>query len=531
MQTGRVVPTGNRADMGFAKMVPSRAVEPRNITFAFPAIALALAAAMLFYNAVRFSLPIGYAGLYAQASAQVAASGFRLPLAIHFYGPGDVPFAYPPLAFYAMALFLDLGISPLTYLRLIPPVLSLLGLIPLYLLAQRLTHSRLGASLAVGLCAASPALYTAHTWAAGVVRALAFLVLLCGLYAFDRAIRQERLILPALSGALFGLVVLTHLSYALFMAFCVACWLVANPNARSLKAGLASASVAAVVIAPWFYVMLSRYGVAPFLSAWSTHGNASFLGALGQPAALVAWLGGNLGVVLAVPFLVLFAALGFAYLIVRREFTLPLLSLLSVVVLSPEGDRFIIVLAAMLAGASAEAAAAWLPRVPWAAPASQALLGLVVLYGMLLGFRIIQNTRPQLQDGALQLGEFVQRNTAVQTRFLVMAPPSEAEWFPFLLQREPLASKWGAEWLGTYYSASGLVAAINDCRRAEDVACLQALHLSLDGEDILITHRADKGLTVGLESQPSCQQLATFGQYLVWKVGCLLGSQSAQVMP
>ncbi len=517
--------------MDSAKMVPSKADQSLKKMFAFPAIALGLGAAMLFYNAFRFSLPIGYAGLYAQASEQVAASGFRLPLNIHFYGPGDVPFAYPPLAFYVMAPFLDLGISPLTYLRLIPPLLSLLGLIPLYLLAERFTHSRLGAAAAVGLCAASPALYTAHTWAAGVVRALAFLLLLCGLYVFDRAIRQDRLLLPALSGALFGLVALTHLSYALFLTFCVLCWLVTNPNRQTVKAGVISAGVAAIVIAPWSYVMLSRYGVAPFLSAWSTHGNASFLGALAQPPALAAWLAGNLGVITAVPFLVVFVAFGFAYLVAAREFTLPLLFLLSIIVLSPEGDRFIIVLAALLAGASGRVAEAWLPSLRWAVPVSQALLGMVVLYGMLLGFRSIQNTRPQLQDGAVQLGDFVQRRTPAQTRFLLLAAPSEAEWFPFLLQRQPLASKWGAEWLGTYYSASGLVAAINDCRRAEDVGCLQALHLTLDSEDILITHRADKGLTVGLESQPGCPQVAVIGQYIVWKVGCLLNDRSAQVTP
>jgi 4-amino-4-deoxy-L-arabinose transferase-like glycosyltransferase len=510
-------------------MEQAKVDRPLSRIFAAPAIAFGTSAIVLFYNAFRFALPLGYAGLYAQASGQIAQAGFRLPQAIHFYGPGDVPFAYPPLAFYAMALFLDLGISPLTYLRFVPPLLSLLALIPLYLLAERLAHSKFGAAVAVGICAASPALYTAHTWASGVVRALAFLFLLCGLYLFDRAIRQERWSLPALAGVFFGLVFLTHLYYAFFLVLCVVCWLIPNLRLQCIKAATRCVAIAVVMVAPWALLMLSRYGTGPFLNAWFTHGNTTFLGVLTQPAALATWFSGNLSVIIAIPFLILFVALGFVYLIAVRQFTLPLLFLVSLLMLSPEGDRFIILVAAILAGTSTRVASTWLPRLRWADPLSQALLGLVALYAIFLGFQSIQKTRPQLQDGALKLSDYVQSTTSVQSRFLILAAPAEAEWFPYLLQREPLASKWGAEWLGTYYSASGLVGALNDCRRGQDVECLQNLHLDLVSDDILITLKQDKPLTVDLQSHPGCPQVTVIGQYLVWKVGCLIGSSSAQV--
>ena len=493
-------------------------------------IVFGVSAIILFYNAFRFALPLGYAGLYAQASEQIAQARFRLPLVIHLYGPGDVPFAYPPLAFYVMALALDLGMSTFTYLRFVPPLLSLLALIPLYMLAERLTHSKLGAVVAVAICAASPALYAAHTWASGVVRTLAFLFMLSGLYVFDRAIRQDRWFLPAVAGVFFGLVFLTHLSYAFFLVLCVACWLAARLARQSIRAAAKCTAVAVVVVIPWASLMLVRYGTGPFLDAWFTHGNTTFLGVLMQPTALASWLSGNLSVIGVIPFLVVFVALGLMYLISLREFTLPLLLLVSLLMLSPEGDRFIILVAAILAGASAGAAAAWLQRTRWATPISQALLGLVAMYAIYLGFQGIQKTRPQLEDGALKLGEYVRTTTPTQARFLILAAPSEAEWFPYLLQREPLASKWGAEWLGTYYSASGLVGAINDCRRAQDVECLQKLHLNLGTEDILITLRQDKPLTIDLESRPGCPRKTAIGQYLVWKVGCLIGSPTAEVM-
>ena len=490
-------------------------------TAALPAVALALAGVLLFHNAFRFSLPMGYAGLYAQASEQIAQANFRLPDAIHFYGPGDIPFTYPPLALYGMALSLKLGISPITYMRFMPPLLSLLALVPIYLLAEREAHSPFAALAALGICAASPALNAAHASASGIVRALGFVLLLSGFYVFERAVELSRIALSVLAGIIFGLVALTHLFYALFFALWASCWVIARPNLRSMRAGAIFVAVGILVVAPWLLLVVFRHGLAPFSNAFLTHGNTSFLEVLTGHQELITWVGGKLDVVTAVPFLIIFVGLGFIFSVASRDFGLPLAFLVVLLVLSPEGARFITVLAAILAGAGGAAVRKWLPSVRWAGAVSLSLLGLVVGGALFLGFRGIQRNRPDLREGAVAVGQYIQKNTSPGTRYLLMAGPNEAEWFPYLLQRQPMASKWGAEWLGTYDEQSSLVSSINYCHRVQDLGCIRDLHLPLQSTDVLVTLKGDKELSAELEALPRCSEMAAVGQYVVWKAECL----------
>jgi hypothetical protein len=505
--------SANNATRSMNKLSPKAA--------ALPAVALALAAFLLFYSAFRFSLPIGYAGLYAQASEQIAQANFRLPDVIHFYGPGDIPFAYPPLAMYAMALSIKIGISPTRYMRFIPPLLSLLALVPLYLLAERASRSRFAALVAAGICAASPALIAAHTSAAGIVRALGFLLLLCGFYIFERAVEQGSLPLSVLAGLFFGLVGLTHLFYALFFALWAGCWIIAKPNLRSIKAGAICVSVGALIAAPWIGLVMYRHGSDPFLNAFLTHGNTSFLHVLTGRQDLTTWITGKLDVVTAVPFLILFVVSGFIWSVASREFGMPLAFLMALLVLSPEGGRFIIILAAILAGTSIGCVRKWLPSVGWAHALSLILLGLIGGVAVLFGFHNIQRIRPDLREGALAVGQYIENHTSPGSRFLLMAGPNEAEWFPYLLQRRPLASKWGAEWLATYGQQSGLVSSINYCHRTQDLGCIRDLNLPMESTDVLLTLKGDKQLSAELEALPACPQMAAIGQYLVWQAGCL----------
>jgi len=61
--------------------------------------ALVLDAPVCFFAATTHSLPVGEAGLYALMSELVVANRFALPSEVPFYGPGGIPFAYPPVAF------------------------------------------------------------------------------------------------------------------------------------------------------------------------------------------------------------------------------------------------------------------------------------------------------------------------------------------------------------------------------------------------------------------------------------------------
>ncbi len=63
---------------------------------------------LLFSNAFLYGFPMGYAGLFTQMAQQIADANFVLPSMSPFYGPGGIPFAYPPLGLYLLAVFIKL---------------------------------------------------------------------------------------------------------------------------------------------------------------------------------------------------------------------------------------------------------------------------------------------------------------------------------------------------------------------------------------------------------------------------------------
>lgn len=75
------------------------------------------------------SLPLGCAGMFTQMAEQIAGANFVLPAEIPYYGPGGIPFVYPPLGHYLFALYLKTGLSPWAYLRRFLAVLSFPGFI------------------------------------------------------------------------------------------------------------------------------------------------------------------------------------------------------------------------------------------------------------------------------------------------------------------------------------------------------------------------------------------------------------------
>ena len=119
------------------------------------AAALACGAPVTFWNAFRYSPPMGYAGMFSLMAELIVNAGFGLPMEVPYYGPGGVPFAYPPLGLYLLAVFIQVTGKTLIILRFIPPLLSLLALIPLFFLAIEISGSRLVGFVAVFLASVS----------------------------------------------------------------------------------------------------------------------------------------------------------------------------------------------------------------------------------------------------------------------------------------------------------------------------------------------------------------------------------------
>src|SRR5436309_1940127 len=141
--------------------------------------------------------PLGDGGLFAVMAQDLRRSGFALP-EFTTYNGGGIPFAYPPLGLYLLALAPG---DPISTERWLPLVWSMLAIPAAYLLARELSGSR-RAGVASVIFAVMPI-----TWAiegGGVTRALAFALFLYALWRLTVLLRRPGLRNAVVAGVLFG---------------------------------------------------------------------------------------------------------------------------------------------------------------------------------------------------------------------------------------------------------------------------------------------------------------------------------------
>ncbi|GAB4492496.1 MAG: hypothetical protein Fur0016_24810 [Anaerolineales bacterium] len=175
--------------------------------------------------------------MFTQMAEQIAQANFALPLEIPRYGPGGIPFVYPPLGHYLFSVAIKRGLSAWAYLRLVPAVFGLAALVSFYFLARELTGIRWGGLSALLLAFTAPSVFSIHLWSAGVVRGLALALDLAGLVFYLCALRQPTWRVIIWAGICLGLLLTTHLFYTLFAALVGFAFLLAEGKPRRALAG------------------------------------------------------------------------------------------------------------------------------------------------------------------------------------------------------------------------------------------------------------------------------------------------------
>ena len=489
-------------------------------------LTIIFAAPMLFSSAILNKLPLGFAGLYTQMSEQIANSNFHLPLQTPYYGPGGIPFAYPPLGFYLMAIFLKLGGSAWVYLRFAPPVFSLLALIPLFLLTRRISKSNWGGFTAALLAALSYYLYYQHTESGGIVRGLAFGFGLLALYFFDRMIESCRWRDATLAGIFFGLTVLTHLGYAFYFALWMWVWVITNPKWRNWLMAGAVGVMSIVVISPWLVVMLTRYGTSIFVNALLSHGNVSFLSLIQHPSSFFPTLRYNLQSIIGSPLLLILVMAGLLCLIIKKKFTLSVLLLL-VAIIFPDGNRFISTVSFIIVGYLVASIYSLLKsthsikNIP-----VEKLIFFVLFIGVFTPFytkslSILANQHPLINQEMIDVGIFMRERTRSDAIYVeLFQNDDDAEWLPYLTQREPVLSQWGSEWLGTYEIQTTQGQALGRCQEQQDLVCMENQFISIGRRPdyIIIDNRIDlQQLSAQLLENSLWDEVFVNSKYQVWR--------------
>ena len=485
-------------------------------------LALLGAIPLLFASAVKQVFPLGFAGLWTLMAEQIAGANFHLPSSVPFYGPGGMPFVYPPLGLYLMAVFLKMGGSAWSYLRFAPPLFSLLALVQLFLLTRRVSKSNLAGMLASLLAAGSYYLYYQQTESGGVVRGLAFGLGLLSLYFFDRVVESYRWRDVVLSGVFFGMTVLTHLGYAYYFALWIGVWVLTHPKRQTWAWASVVVAISTLVALPWVIVMLNRYGVSIFFNALLSHNNVRNLSLLQYPVNLYHSALSNLHAIFEKPWLFVLVAAGLVFLVVKRKFTLPLLFLLVLIVL-PEGNRFILTVSYIVVGFFIS----FLYRIVTTGryltnKMLEKLLSTIVLVGMFFpvymqSFNLLSRQYPRVNQEMLEVASFMKNNTPPQAIYLdFVKSDAESEWLPYLTQREPISGYWGSEWTGTYDTQVIEAGMLGEC--GQSLTCIEDFLVSIGKQPGYIIMVEDLyQLAVSLKQSSDWKCVFENQRYMVWE--------------
>lgn len=429
-----------------------------------------LSAIVVFFVYLRsHPYPSFGAGLYLLIAERISEMGYALPKQIPYYTEGGVPFSYPPLMFYVVAVLQDVtGIDPITISRFLPGVVTIAYLVPLYLLARDLLGSRPQAALTSLIVAVSPPVLQWHISAGGIVRSPAFLLALSGIYAGLRLYgggrgyessrvlasgRDQQWVVPSL--ILFTLTILTHPVYTVFFALSYfLLFLRFDRTLWGLKRGAVVGVGGALLAAPWWMQVISYHGFDVFMAAAGTHGGLG--GAIPSLSAVVnihpdsAFIGTVWSLI---------PLLGMAVLLWDRRFFLPVWFVAVAFTLGKA--RFSLVVGAFITAVLVlEYVGGWLKREsPLGMGRRGVLTALLVLIATvgLAGGAMYANSGVNAHAGSPSLPQFIdqydiaamdwaEENTDQSATFVVQG--DAAEWFPQQAHRTLLVGPWGVEWKG-----------------------------------------------------------------------------------
>jgi hypothetical protein len=478
-----------------------------DIVYLLPAICAALYVEYVYLQTHAY--PAFGAGLFLLMAEQISQHGYGLPATIPLYAE-PVPFAYPPLMFYVVAVIRDLtGVAPLTISRFLPGVVTTAYLVPFYLFVRELLRSSREAGLATFVLALSPSVLEWHISAGGVVRAPAMLFVISGLFAGLMLFRTRRRRWLAASVVLFTLTLLTHPTYTVFFGLSYLwMYLALDRTAYGLAAGATVAVGGVVLSSPWWGQVLATHGLDVFAGAAGTHGgigaqvgaaessgSATEAAGVFSPVLLVEFVSGVVSDVR--PWLAHLDALqtalfgGWFVCLVGAtvsatvwdeyrpsDVTTFLLGWFALSAVVFDQHRF-----AFLVGTIAGAVAVYEYVLPLAGRTLWPKVGrrhlevgmlLVVAVGCLSVGGLFAGSALDSHGGSASLPAFIddddveamawaEENTAESADFLVLG--DAAEWFPQYTDRSIVVGPWGMEWRGhdVYRTQLGQFVELSDC--------------------------------------------------------------------
>jgi len=264
--------------MNNAKSVEPRVSAKNNQAFLAIVIFITLIGlAIRLAPVLQTNFPLNDGGLFYDMILDLQEANYSLPV-YATYNQAEIPFAYPPLAFYITGLLADLlQISVLDLVRILPALISTLTIPAFYLLARELTDSPLQIVLGTFAFTLLPRTFAWSIMGGGITRSFGMLfamLTMISAYRFYNGGQTRHLLNCILLGAL---TVFTHPEATVHTAITALVFYLWKD--RTLKGLLLSLSIAAgilILTAPWWGLVISRHGTGPFLAAMKASGQDSF---------------------------------------------------------------------------------------------------------------------------------------------------------------------------------------------------------------------------------------------------------------
>lgn len=460
-------------------------------------------------------IPIGDGGLFYKMIEEVQNNQFRLPDFIE-YNEIEIPFAYPPLAFYlAGAISTWLDISILTMMRWMPSIVLVITLPFIFLLVKFLSNSTLQAGVTVFIYALLPRSLTWFIMGGGVTRSLGNLFLVLALTQIYLMLAKGH-IKYILGAILFSsLVCLSHPEAAIHTIFiAIILWFFFGRNGKGFRNGAIVGGATLLFTSPWWITVLSRFGITPYLTAGKTgfHSPTSLIN------IFMSFSEEPLLTLIAV-----FAIIGMFIKIAQREYFYPLWYIMPFIVEPRNAPNVSIIPMSILAGfALTDLIIPGISKLdsrnqndfpsPLGSPTARffliytviaAIFGMLVFDAALYGKRISSDMQSAFR--------WVKENTENGAEFLVITGDPRLfddyvnEWFPLLTDRRSHTTIQGYEWItGVDFSERmGLIADLQECARdIKPLNCLNdsAEQLAPDYDYLIVTKQYSRidNLTIEL---------------------------------
>lgn len=437
-------------------------------------------------QALASTFPLNDGGLFYQMTQELMANHFRLPL-VTAYNHLDIPYAYPPLAFYLTGLLNQVfGWSLLNIYRILPAVVTILTIPAFYLLAKDMIDDDNQLAIALLIFALSPVTFNWAIMGGGVTRSIAFLFALLALHFLFKLYVGKKSVALIWAAIFVSLSILTHPETGFHTAASVPVfWLFFSTNKKGALQTLMITLLTVLFTSPWWLTVVMRHGITPFTAAFLTAGQ--------DGNAFVDLFSFSITDEFGIRSIALLGMIGLFLFIARKRYFIPALFLISYLVAPRSAKIFIAPMLAVAASYTLITLMNLMDRwrkgekegggeTPFASTTlTKLLLGLLFFQwfaaaiSLLIPFSYIKMTKADetamhwILTNSDQNDQFV-----VLTGYLWSSDPV-SEWFPVLTSRTSVATVQGTEWL----SGGKFLPAVKRARELQN--CTNQAPVCLDG--------------------------------------------------